>query len=326
MASSNNPKLKTLFKFLDKSFEKRINSIVVTFPGLGYSHILKQYSNKNKVNYIENVEDRSGSMNIIDIDLSHDENQILEIDSYFRKNRSINPKNTFVFVLNSPSLIHKLVYQSSTIARHVYQTYYFATWEKIEIKDFINEQDIKVSNDALEKIYSLSGGIPRIVKFLIFNKDCINKPISEYASKIELLKLINPTLKIFSTSRISDLEKLGIFYNQNFKSKIVEYFFDNGGYKLENFIDLEIFDDLSFSEKGSISDSRLTKFEKDFIGLLFSNNNVITRDKIAETKWGEESFDNFSDQAINQAVTRLNKKLKFYKIKSIPKVGYKMTS
>ncbi len=72
MASSNNPKLKTLFKFLDESFEKKINSIVITFPGLGYSHILKQYSDKNKVNYIENLENQSGSMNIIDIELSNE--------------------------------------------------------------------------------------------------------------------------------------------------------------------------------------------------------------------------------------------------------------
>jgi DNA-binding response OmpR family regulator len=81
--------------------------------------------------------------------------------------------------------------------------------------------------------------------------------------------------------------------------------------------------DLSFEEDGVESQTKLTLAEKRILEELVKNEGQITREKIADFKWGEGSYDEFSDQAINKAVKRLNVKLTKYRLKAILGVGYK---
>ena len=81
--------------------------------------------------------------------------------------------------------------------------------------------------------------------------------------------------------------------------------------------------DLTFIEEGEARETPLIKAERDILEHLLSEG-VVTREKVADFKWGDGSYDNFSDQAINKTIQRLNKKLIKHRITAIPKVGYKL--
>ena len=323
MASFSNPILKEVFKFLDESFNKKSNSVILTIPGLGLHHILSQYAAKYKANYINDFGQDTGVSNIIDFDFYKDSDCLKKVDAYYKSKRSISPKNTFVFVINTPFIINSFEYQNSYLASHIYKINLFRAWKKDELTDFAKEQKVKVSNGQTKRTEELSGGIIRIAKYLLFHLDLLDTDIKEYAESGEFKKLMKPTLDVIAETPFEILEKMGIVVNGNFVSPVIRWFFDNKKFEVFKKIDIKIEPDMVFYEDGERSIARLTKSEADILRLLLSKE-VATRDEIADVKWEKESYDKFSDQAINQEISRINSKLKKYKVSSISKVGYKL--
>jgi len=66
--------------------------------------------------------------------------------------------------------------------------------------------------------------------------------------------------------------------------------------------------ELSVKNSGEISDLSKTQ-EKILEAFIQKKNNILLRDDIAQIIWGENSFDKFSDWAINKTVSRLRSKL-----------------
>lgn len=325
MASLNNPVLKEVFAYLDSSFSQAKNSIIITIPGLGISHILKQYSTLNKVNYVDTPDSRSGLKNIIDIDFQKNLGSIEIIDKYYRAHRSISPKNTFVFVINTPNIIHSEDFQKSYFASHSYDYYYFRPWAESELSDFVSEQNLVLSTTQLSKLHQLSGGIVRLAKYLLFHLDLLNlEDFVQLKDSNEFIKLMHSTFETISFTPLELLTKLGLYKDGKFTSTIINWFFENKIFVLRQNFDIKLMPDLSFYENTKLSAQFLTKFEKDLLEFLLNHENIATRDQISETKWGKDSFEKFSDQAINKAISRLNEKLSSYEIKAINKVGYKL--
>ena len=186
---------------------------------------------------------------------------------------------------------------------------------------FALNMKIKVSNDEIEQILNLSGGISSIVKYLLANQELIGNPVQGLVNNQEFIKSIHLTIEMIRKSRISYLEKLGILENREFKSKMIQKYFENQNI---NLVDVLIGKDLSFEENGLLNSERLLKLEKEIIEFTIENNGIISKEDIADIKWEKDSYDSYSDDAIVKTMLRLNKKLQRYKFISVPTLGYQL--
>jgi DNA-binding response OmpR family regulator len=122
----------------------------------------------------------------------------------------------------------------------------------------------------------------------------------------------------------STLEKLNIKINNKYRSNLVKRLVKDYKADHQAEIHLTLNKDLTFNEDEETAENRLTETEYNILKHLL-NNILITREEIAQLKWGTESADKYSYWAINKTISRINNKLKIYKITAIPKVGYQIT-
>lgn len=167
----------------------------------------------------------------------------------------------------------------------------------------IEDLGIKMADKDKQEIFEKSQGIAKLVKFLAVNrqrykeedKEPVLAPIEEAARGCP-----NDLLIRFGLNREGVLSGT-----------------DSG-------LGISINFDLSFEEEGVKSDEKLSRIERDILIFMTANGGEIAREKVADFKWGEGKYDEFSDQAINKTMRRLSGKLSLHQIETIPKVGYKL--
>jgi hypothetical protein len=89
-------------------------------------------------------------------------------------------------------------------------------------------------------------------------------------------------------------------------------------------LEIEVGDDLVMMEDGQKTGETMTVLEKQIVEYAATHGGIIPKEKIAEFKWGEGSYDQYSDQAIGKTMQRLEKKLHKYQLSALIKVGYKL--
>lgn len=315
---------------LYKGFEKELlsnislksNSLILTIPGLGITFFIKKFLEKHSfggVKYIDTSEDDLSNFNILDLNFDKDENALGIADSYFRK---ANLDQKFALVVNKPSVIETQKFKSTFLSSHIYSTYYFRARNPKDTQTFALEINKSLKREEIAKIYELSGGIGRFIKFLAISKDALTNDTKDFLENKAFGGILMSTAKAISDCSGEILENLGIKEKGRFKSLILAKYFELNPPSLR--IDIELNPDLSFSEDGRISIHRLTKIEKQILQNLLDEGPVISKEKIAEIKWGGGSYDQYSDQAIGKTMQRLNDKLSRYKLEAIPRMGYKI--
>ncbi|RLC35525.1 hypothetical protein DRH14_00760, partial [Candidatus Shapirobacteria bacterium] len=190
-----------------------------------------------------------------------------------------------------------------------------------ESKEFSLRINKTLTKDKVEKVYRFSGGIARINKFLCLNLDFLDKSTIELVKNKSFIRVISQTVKAISSCDEVVLKKIGIKKEGRFVSSVLEKYFQF--YPPPFKADIKIKKDLSFEENNRFSQIRFTKTEAEIVKYLLVNF-IISREKIADFKWGKDSYDKFSDWAINQTVMRINQKLKHYRLRAVLKVGYKI--
>lgn len=177
---------------------------------------------------------------------------------------------------------------------------------------FANELGVEAAKAELARIYRLTGGVGKWVKWFLVHPE-----------ESEDFKLVlEPTARLIGECSDEQLKKLGLWENGGWKGEILaKYFQENQRRKRW---EIEITADLSVVEKGQASGVRLTKLEAEILGQMAKNEGVVTKEGVSDLKWGEGKYDKFSDQAINKGMRRLDKKLKVYTVKTIPGYGFKL--
>lgn len=303
---------KSLKKHLDEAREKQFNLAVVSLPGMGSSYYLKHYCKQDKsTGYINRSEMKLARFSVLDFKLEKD-NELEIIDGYF-KQAKIDQK--MAVVINRP-----FEWQSERLKRvalfgHIYKRCFFGA---ADLEDTILIcQEFGVDKKRAGEIYDTSGGIRKIVKYL-----CLNPKAD--SSDEKLRELVLEIAEIVQGCSSDDLKELALIdENSDFRSKLIREVFESGEVKLA--IRIKIDDDLNFKEMDQKNGNRLTLTEKAILEELIGKR-IINRQKIAEIKWGKDSYDEFSDQAITKTMERLAVKLKKYQIKAIPKLGYELTA
>jgi len=286
---------------LDASRQVNSNLLIVTVPGSGISYFAKSYLKKTNLKdtaYITKPNQTISKLNILDIDFLQDSSS-LEIVNDYLKHADIDQK--FIVILNRPSLLDTPEYKNSYLSSHIYSTFYFHTRSLVDTAISAREFNSKLTDSDIKDIFSSSAGIGKLIKFKAIN------PKLPFPQDI-LLPIIN-TIKETSPEILSKLE-----ISSDWPALDL----------VPSKLNININFDLTFTENNQLSANTLTKEERDILNYMLTNDNQTSREKVAEFKWGENGYDDFSDQAINKSMRRLAEKLTKFIIETIPKVGYKI--
>ena len=315
-------------KFASKMEEmarERASIVVITIPGLGVSYFVGKYLEKTGKGEKRIVEEgqKLADFNFLDLDFDKRgaEEGLRLVDDYMKQ---ADLKQKFVVVVNTPWLLKGKAYKSSYLASHVYDSWVMRVHDKKETIDFVDDLGIKLSDKEMKRLFELSGGISRLIKYLAVNKEELEMPINEIVESEDILRIFEKSLEVIGKTDDEWLVRMGIKNNQNeFVSELV------GGLLKKRMkikgVEIEVGRDMSVYEYGKRGKERLTGMEAVLLKALIADGDLLlTRDKIADLKWEGESYDKYSDQAIGKAMLRLGEKLKKHKLVAIPKLGYKL--
>lgn len=301
---------------INTSIKQKNHMLIVTLPGLGATHLLQHYLKnhpKSDINYITNTNQPiSDTYNFIDIDNTKLD-FIDQIETYFN---NANFHQKFALVVNRPHILKISEYLSSVLPKRFLKIFYLGAYNQKDTEIFVKDINSKISPADIKLIYKLSAGIPRIAKFFCTNLDLIKKDINTYINDEILNNIISPTISAILETDPNVLQKLNI----DLTSLIISHFIKNNF----NDINIKINFDLTFSEKNVLNPTPLNKIESQILKYMTENNFSISREKVAEFKWGENHYDEFSDLAITKTMRRLKHKLSLYTLKTIPKIGYQI--
>jgi hypothetical protein len=298
------------------------NIIILTTPDTGGTHLTKliAFNNSKSVKYIDSENQELSAYNLLNLNFYREPKAISVADSYFKK---ANNSQKIALVINNPTFIESEQFHKSFVAGHIYDTYYLGVRTKEDTNLMISELDPNLCSESMEKIYELSGGIARLIKFFSLNIEKVDWTLDELVQDKPLLIALKASVEIVQNLNNEDLIKMGYIDERGLKSEVLKYYLKIHPSKPK--INILINQDLTFSEDNFNSDDRFTKIENGVLQKLLSLG-VVKREEISDLKWGEGSYDKYSDQAINKTIERINKKLKKYRIISIPKLGYKIES
>ncbi len=280
-----------LKKQIDLARLHQSHILVYSFVGSGASYLFKSLASRdNKLTYINDIHQTLGDYSLLDLSLA-DSLALIDKASLHQK-CAILVNNGLDF--HSPLLEkYKTHFYLSTplSCRNLNDTIIFAK----EINPNLTDADIK-------KIYKISEGVGKIIKYLSVNQSIITGPDDTLTA---IVKDVISSLRGYSSKEIKNLGitlPLASIGSPPFTIDI-------------NF-------DLSFSEEGAKSAKLLTPSESKILQKILDNQGQISKEEVSDIKWGENKYDEFSDQAINKTIRRLNSKLVKHSIKTIPKVGF----
>ena len=302
------------------SISNQTNTIVFSFSGNGGRFFLKKIidSSSQKITVISSKKDTPSSVNLIEVKSSDFSKDLSLINFCFNK---ATPDQKFIIYSDNPYLFLSLDQKSHPFLNHIYKKIYIPVRNPDETKDFIVELD-KDLIGQFTKIHLLSGGISRLIKYLCLNSNLLSLSPNQILDQDSDIKKILDTIarNIYQLKKNQLLNFNLTDTKEGPTSSLLDCYLSINQHL---FINININPDFSFAEDHQLSKSIFTKSEADIICYLIENQ-IINRDTLAKLKWGKLSYENYSDQAINQTISRINSKLEKHIIQSIPKLGYKL--
>jgi len=304
---------------LNKALATETNVAILALPGTGLSHYLKEYKLKKiEVTYISDIKNFVLSkLNIIDVSFLTNPDVYVEIDKLWLEAKT---DQKFVVVIDDPGWVRSVDCQKSQFMQRVYKTIYLSVHQKKDVENIAKEKNININIEQINHVVSESAGLGKLIKYIAFKEDFGG---SWWKNDEQLFRMITPTLVAISHCSEEELEKFGIKAVEKFVSPLIADLMT----KITGAtFDIKIDDDLTILENGQSFGKKMGVTEKQIINEMLKNKGIIVKEKIAEIKWGENSYDSYSDQAIKKTMMRLSVKLKKYRIKSITKVGYQIVN
>jgi len=274
--------------------------LVYTFNGSGCSYILESIAaNNHELSYINKPTSKlTDQYHLVDLDLA----STLELYS------NLGSRQKCLFVIQNGTDFNSS--RVEILKAHSYVQLPIGCRPHNDISILAREVDPKLTNNDCQRIFSESHGIARLAKHMAIN-------LSENQN---ILTNIDLTVRdiISSIQGYTDgqLQKLGLieFFNSQISKTPSLSFHPN--------IDIKINFNLTFTEAGKLSPNQLSPIEAKIIQRFLISNLQLSKEDISEVKYGVNQYDQFSDQAINKTMRRLDSKLTIYQIRTIPKTGY----
>ena len=292
---------------LEECRKLQTNLLIITLPGTGMTRVMTDYVKEVGSKFARLITGNNqeiGTYNLINLDWAK-ENTLADVENIF-KNSPSGQKNAVA--INYPSLLSSDTLMKSFFINHTYRKYYFGLRSQSDTIALVKAINPKLTKAEAVEIYLQSGGLAQLVKYLA---------VSGLDARDGLTPILTPVVTAVNGVEESVLEKLGIKANHEWVGKLLQDFMKNS-----NPVSIKVNFDLSFKEDGLPNPQKLTTAENELITKLLNNHNQLTKEEVSDIKWGEGKYDQYSDQAINKQMRRLDDKLQHYTIQTIPKVGF----
>lgn len=262
----------------------KVNLLVVTLPSTGMKRMMKEMTAR-------------GVDGLYCWDWSNEAEMLRKLTKLFDE---LPIDKTIVMSVNYP----KVLKNGNNIWGHFLRRYYFGVRSKADSFLMMDELKADLDEKQKEEIYRQSGGLAHLIKYLVAGGD-----------KEVLESLVEPLMEAVKGS------------DEEVRQKLI----GKGGLGtlVEDFVrvntrqwDIEVGFDLRFYECGKKARNRLSKVEAEILNKMMVSNGEITKEEVSDIKWGEGKYDEYSDQAINKAIRRLDEKLKKHTITTVPKIGF----
>jgi hypothetical protein len=291
------------------------NGAVVELQGFGGTTFSKVYCEVNpQVKYINETAAVLSTFNIVDLDYS---DGVLNLDVAQKYYSALNTNQKILYIISNPGILTSKKNLVPDFLTHLYDKLYLQAENEEGVKEIIDRVGTKVDKKQLNKIYDWTGGIPKLVKYLALNINLLEKNLEETAENSDIKIITDLLRQEIVKCDAEQLGKMNLIKQGKWVSKLLKYVFDNNPR-------LEINPDMTFWENGKYNSNRLTLLEKEILEKCLNNGNLVEREYIANIKWGDMGDEGFSDEAITKNISRLNKKMKIFRLKSLRELGYRL--
>ncbi|OGM18589.1 hypothetical protein A2686_01700 [Candidatus Woesebacteria bacterium RIFCSPHIGHO2_01_FULL_38_10] len=297
---------KTLFNFLDFNIRKdRLFEQVLVFdPEIEKDNLVEftrkailKFPNKSRLIIVRFFEQSE-----------HKRETLEKLDSLRRR----TPKSLVFLVFTDHSAVTETGEYQAKSTIFFTGIYYMEPFSKLQCEKMIKSLNFfygwHISEKSYEKIFNLSGGIPRLVKYIckeIYESKTPIDNLEKFINSPQISFQLELLTKLLIKLSKENLERLGLTENGKIKSKILKIYFQN----YQNEIVVQIFSNLSKKE------SKILTF------FLENLSTVISIDKIADLI--EMADEDFSLWAIYKTISRLKVKVKkHFNIKNFKGQGY----
>ncbi|MFA5026015.1 MAG: helix-turn-helix domain-containing protein [Candidatus Shapirobacteria bacterium] len=291
MDVSHQQSYQDLKKQIDNARSHQSHLLIFSFVGSGSSYLFKSIvAADKKLTYINSINQDLGDYSLLDLSLS---DALLFVDQ-----AGVNQK--CAVLINNGLDFHSSILEK--YKSHFYLSTPLGCRSLDDTRLLALEINPKLTKKEIGEIYKLSQGIGKIIKYLAVN------PTSLSSQDNALSNLANDVITSLQGYTPEEINSLGI------SLPLI-----GGGHSQFSII---INFDLSFVEDGHQSPEILTPSESKILKKMTDNHGQISKEQVSDIKWGENKYDEFSDQAINKSIRRLNSKLTRHTIKTIPKIGF----
>lgn len=319
MTILDHPQYKELASKIVEGAKGKYNLVLVSLPGSGATFFAKKMVESNlveSISYICEEAQMLSTFNILDFDFNKNPKALGIVDSYI-KQAGTNQK--FLVIINTPEILKTPSYLGSITSNRVYDYVYMPQMDEYRATILATNSKVNFDEELIKRVVAKTGGIARLVKYFLIHQDQIDLDLSKLMEFGEFKAVFEPTVKSTRQCDFRTLNLLGVTKRDIYTSPVLnEYFethpridisFELGGVVIEN---------------GKRLEEKFLKHEVEMLKVTLENEGVLTKEKISDVRWGENSYEKFSDQAIKKIILRINKKLEKYVFVAVPTIGYKL--
>lgn len=307
---------------IETGYRTGANILITTFPGYSVNRYLKKIAESAEFDglvYINTSGKELGKYNLLDFDFVDNFKESLAIVEHYVKQAKLDQK--FTVFINAPWSLNNETFEKSYLGTHHYRTFKYKKPEIETAKLFAINLGVELNDTELKKFYALAGGVGRLGKFLLLHRELLEMEPKEILKNEEVVRMVKYLCSVYTRVSDEELEDYGVIENGKFSSGLVDEYFKNN--ISPNRSQIKINRDLSVYEFGDKT-TVITGGEADLLRFMVNNDGVIKKDEVAEVKWGDKSYVEFSDEAIKKTMQRLSEKLEKHRIEAIHGYGYKL--
>ena len=315
----DHPQYKELARNIVDAAKGKYNLVLVSLPGSGATFFVKKMVESGLVHgmsYVCEDGQELSEFNVLDFDFNKNSKALEIVDSYV-KQAGTNQK--FLIIINTPEILKIPKYLDSVISNRVFEYIYMPQMDEYRATILATNSSVDFNENLISRIVYKTGGIARLVKYFLIHQDQIDFDLVKLMELGEFKAVFEPTIRSTRQCDTRTLEKLEVVKAGNYVSPLLDQYFEKNPKT-----------NISFDSGGVVFEDgkklaeKFLKHEIEMLKATLENEGVLTKEKISDIRWGENSYEKFSDQAIKKIILRINKKLEKYVFEAVPTIGYKL--
>lgn len=319
MTILDHPQFKEIANRIIEAAKKKYNLVLVSLPGSGATFFAKKLVESGlveNISYIFEENQTLNDFNILDLDFNKNTRAIDIVDKYIKESGS---GQKFLIIINTPEFLKTPRFFGSIISNRIFDYIYMPQMDMYRATIMATNGKVEFDESLLKRVLGKTGGVARLAKYFLIHKDQLEFGLEDLLSLGEFKTVFDPTIKSIRQCDFRTLDLLGITIDGKYTSPLLnDYFIKNPK------IEIEFEKGGGVTEKGKKVSENFLKHEIEILKSTLENEGVLTKEKVSDIRWGEDSYEKFSDQAIKKIVLRINKKLELYIFEAVPTIGYKL--